>query len=346
MASDEQAGYSNSAMTDDSFDVDLKPANDGLNLRIDTLPMTHVAAAKTVESVSNPGGLNGHKDSTPATSHSLNDETTDEIDICSDLPPANIRRDRPFSATGISRKSTGSSRSRVSMSPSIRTTEYSSKTLFAYRPDALDKAIDESMKIILQPERDGEIKGSWLLTEIDHWNIDHERIVFITEKSLIVVKYDFIQMKMLEAKQIPLVCVNKVQIGDLTYPPKSLMSGRDYGGIRIHFGSVDNIWFSQRWNPWSRAIPYVTFTHHVLAYNPQESETVTYNADDMAESLVGALAAIRRTMNVGEHTEGGDTDETIVEDGPIVIESYASLLSVIFNQSRLGFYLERGGVSY
>jgi hypothetical protein len=202
------------------------------------------------------------------------------------------------------------------------------------------------MKIILQPERDGEIKGSWLLTEIDHWNIDHERIVFITEKSLIVVKYDFINMKMLEAKQIPLVCVNKVQIGDLTYPPKSLMSGRDYGGIRIHFGSVDNIWFSQRWNPWSRAIPYVTFTHHVLAYNPQESETVTYNADDMAESLVGALAAIRRTMNVGEHTEGGDTDETIVEDGPIVIESYASLLSVIFNQSRLGFYLERGGVSY
>jgi hypothetical protein len=115
MASDEQAGYSNSAMTDDSFDVDLKPANDGLNLRIDTLPMTHVAAAKTVESVSNPGGLNGHKDSTPATSHSLNDETTDEIDICSDLPPANIRRDRPFSATGISRKSTGSSRSRVSI---------------------------------------------------------------------------------------------------------------------------------------------------------------------------------------------------------------------------------------
>jgi len=119
-------------------------------------------------------------------------------------------------------------------------------------------------------------------------------------------------------------------------------SNRDYGGVRIYYGDPESTTFSQRWNPWSRAMPYVTLTHHLLAYNKHENETVTYNADDMAESLVAAVDGARRHF-VGDSR---DIDRVTVEDSPIVIDSYGSLISVIHNQSKLGFYLERGGVSF
>lgn len=91
-------------------------------------------------------------------------------------------------------------------------------------------------------------------------------------------------------------------------------------------------------------MPYVTLTHHLLAYNRQENETVTYNADDMAESLVGAIdSARRRCIGIDDDR---DFDRITVEDSPIVVDSYISLASVIHNQSKLGFYLERGGVSF
>ena len=94
-------------------------------------------------------------------------------------------------------------------------------------------------------------------------------------------------------------------------------------------------------------MPYVTLTHHLLAYNRHESETVLFNADDMAESLIGSVnAARRRSTNVDGLEDSAGFQELIIDDTPIVIESYVSLVSVIHNQSKLGFYMERGGVSF
>lgn len=91
-------------------------------------------------------------------------------------------------------------------------------------------------------------------------------------------------------------------------------------------------------------MPHVTLTHHLLAYNRTENETVTYNADDLADSLITAIDSARRRC-ISDGAER-DIDRVTVDDSPIVVESYVSLVSVIHNQSKLGFYLERGGVSF
>jgi hypothetical protein len=125
-----------------------------------------------------------------------------------------------------------------------------------------------------------------------------------------------------------------------------LFRNRDYGGVRVFFGDPDSVSFTQRWNPWSRSLPYVTLTHHLLAYNRHENETVTYNADDLAESLLAAVDSARRRFVGGGVDDNREYDRITVDDSPIVIHSYLSLVSVIHNQSKLGFYLERGGVSF
>jgi len=108
------------------------------------------------------------------------------------------------------------------------------------------------------------------------------------------------------------------------------------------------------WNPWSRAMPYVTLTHHLLAYHQQENETVTYNVDEFAESLVMAVDTARKRSGTGTEAEGqaeADTSTTeplaaILDDTPITVNSYVGIPSVIFNQSKLGYYLDRGGYNF
>jgi len=131
---------------------------------------------------------------------------------------------------------------------------------------------------------------------------------------------------------------------------------RDYGGVRIHYATEDTMSLAEWWNPWSRAMPYVTVTHHLLAYSPHENETVTYNVDEFAESLVMALdAALKRSATANADTAAADTDAdtettdklaSVLDDTPITINSYIGLPSVIFNQSKIGYYLERGGYSF
>lgn len=45
----------------------------------------------------------------------------------------NLRRDRPFSASVISRQSVRSTQSRASLSPTLITSDYAARNLFAYR---------------------------------------------------------------------------------------------------------------------------------------------------------------------------------------------------------------------
>lgn len=85
-------------------------------------------------------------------------------------------------------------------------------------------------------------------------------------------------------------------------------------------------------------MPYVTFTHHLLIYKKSETDTTTYNADDFAESLIRAISVA--------HQQARITEQFRISECPIVIKSYASVASIIHNQSHLGFNLERGGVSF
>ena len=55
------------------------------------------------------------------------------VDVEVGFRPPGLVRDRPFSASMVSRKSTVSTKSRTSLSPHIVTTDFSTSSLFAYR---------------------------------------------------------------------------------------------------------------------------------------------------------------------------------------------------------------------
>ena len=118
-----------------------------------------------------------------------------------------------------------------------------------------------------------------------------------------------------------------------------LCRGRDHGGLRIEWGDSNQLSFGQRWNPWCSDVPFTTLAHHPIIYSPKENETVTYNVDDFTDSLHQAtLAAVRNDPQTTHTLE-------VIEE-PIIIECYASLYSMVFNQSHLGFNRDRGGVSF
>ena len=104
------------------------------------------------------------------------------------------------------------------------------------------------------------------------------------------------------------------------------------------WGDTTALSFGQKWNPWCSDIPYTTVAHHPLLYNQNERETVTYNVDDFTESL-------QQAVNISHRSGGGSSNLTMVAE-PIQIDTYASIYSMVFNQSHLGFNRDRGGVSF
>lgn len=108
---------------------------------------------------------------------------------------------------------------------------------------------------------------------------------------------------------------------------------RQHGGVRIQWSTTEPS-FLQRWNPMCYDLGYVTLSHHLLAYRPEEHDTTMYDAENFIDFAVAATNKVR----------GGS--EVSCENGPVTIESYGSVLSMIFNQSHIGFNLARGGVSF
>lgn len=96
--------------------------------------------------------------------------------------------------------------------------------------------------------------------------------------------------------------------------------------------------WAQLWNPWCASIPWINLSHHPLLYNPKEYETAIYNVDEFYESLIQGIS--------NSYKEKRPAEKITIIEGPIMIESYASLSSMIFNQSGLGFNRDRKGVSF
>jgi len=58
---------------------------------------------------------------------------------------------------------------------------------------------------------------------IDHWDMEKERLVLLTTKSILIVQYDFIRLVVSDFRRILFHNINHIQIGDLVYPATSLM---------------------------------------------------------------------------------------------------------------------------
>jgi len=112
----ENGGYDNPAMEPEANAVaETSLSADELCLRVDRLEVKE--ASKTEGAMINTDNM----------------EDVPGVGGDDDMPLPNLTRNRPFSASTISRQTVGSTRSHASRSPSLYTSEFSAKNLFCYR---------------------------------------------------------------------------------------------------------------------------------------------------------------------------------------------------------------------
>lgn len=94
---------------------------------------------------------------------------------------------------------------------------------FCFRPGQFEKAVADCVNTLLRPANDVSVVGSWLLTDISHWDHERERIFILTSKTLLDVKYDFIALRILQSNKVRLDQIDTVIQGKLCYPQASLV---------------------------------------------------------------------------------------------------------------------------
>lgn len=108
-------------------------------------------------------------------------------------------------------------------------------------------------------------------------------------------------------------------------------------GLRVYFGKNTIPTFLQNWNPWSRAIPFVTFCWHrgndVISELPEHMQL-----DPFQESLISAITDCHNALQEGVAQESLE----IVQNEPIMIEVYCGISPIVHNYSIWGFNRDRG----
>ncbi|XP_029826017.2 tumor protein p63-regulated gene 1-like protein isoform X1 [Ixodes scapularis] len=261
--------------------------------------------------------------------------------------------------------------------------EEETKEYFAVREGAIERAADECSPVLLK-HIDGELRGVWLLTEIDHWDTEKERLVFLTDFSLIVLKYDFITLRLLEYRRLHLKSFDKVQIGLLTYPDKSFMPK-----IGVALDTVRDRLLHPRGRSLARmancgAFEAVTPLLSPLSsprnqegvrcswnqgtvlparkeWNPwcREIPWVTFTShhlcstpagapqhdvDGFSRALAQTMAALDPSTAPPPHLTRSTPCQVVHE--PLVVTSYVGLAAAFHNINHLGFFKARGKVSF
>uniref|UniRef100_F7FUV1 Tumor protein p63 regulated 1 n=1 Tax=Monodelphis domestica TaxID=13616 RepID=F7FUV1_MONDO len=215
---------------------------------------------------------------------------------------------------------------------------HSTRKYFVTRPGAIETAI-EDLKTHVEEKRGEVVQGFWLLTEVDHWNNEKERLVAITEDTLLICKYDFIMLSCVQLQCIPLNSICRICLGNFVFPGKSL-DKRQGEGIRIFWGKREEQSLLSRWNPWSTDVPYATFTEHPMKYSSEKFSKICKMSAFTAQ-LVPAVQNAHKTSS-----EPGRGKGVMVSTEPILIETYTGLMSFIGNRNKLGYSLARGSVGF
>ncbi|XP_037380450.1 tumor protein p63-regulated gene 1 protein [Talpa occidentalis] len=215
---------------------------------------------------------------------------------------------------------------------------YISRKYFVTRPGAIETAMEDLKGHIT--ETSGEnIQGFWLLTEIDHWNNEKERVLMVTDKTLLICKYDFIMLSCVQMQRVPLSCLYRICLGKFAFPGLSL-NKRQGEGLRIFWGSSDQVSLLSRWNPWSTQMPYATFTEHPMKYTSEKFLDIC-KLSGFTSKLIPAI------QNAHKNSPGSERGkELMVLTEPILIETYTGLMSFIGNSNKLGYSLARGSIGF
>ncbi|KAG6461846.1 hypothetical protein O3G_MSEX012892 [Manduca sexta] len=208
------------------------------------------------------------------------------------------------------------------------------KDFFTFRKGVVETAIQECITALLFPE-DGEYLGSWLLTEITLWDNEKERIVLLTSRLVMTIKYDFIAMKQLDFKKTYLDDLDTIVIGELVYPQSSLVPERNLRGVRLMWNKGEPVPLKTVWNPFSQDVPFLTFASHPIFWHKEGGleEKVTYDMETFAQKLQRAIECMPSSACCIHHS-------------PIVIQSYVGLTSLLHNKTSMGFFKVRGKFSF
>ncbi|XP_067897708.1 tumor protein p63-regulated gene 1-like protein [Heterodontus francisci] len=225
-----------------------------------------------------------------------------------------------------------------SPAPSPALLDYKMRKFFVLRPGTFDQAMVD-IKAQINQQEDGTLQSTWLLTEIDHWNSERERIVLICERSLLICKYDFMVLRYHQCRRVPLNYIDRIFCGEFALPEHSI-TRRDGKGIRLHWDKLREASFISRWNPWSDEIPYTTFAEH-----PAINTTDRFTSICQLENFKAQLAqAVQRAYQMDP--VAGRANGALILDRPIPIDTYVGVMSFISNQNRLGYSLARGSVGF
>ncbi|XP_046965146.1 tumor protein p63-regulated gene 1-like protein isoform X3 [Vanessa cardui] len=207
------------------------------------------------------------------------------------------------------------------------------KDFFTFRKGVVENAIQECITGLLFPE-DGEYLGSWLLTEITLWDNEKERIVLLTSRLVMTIKYDFIAMKQLDFKKTYLDDLDTIVIGELVYPPSSLVPERNLRGVRLMWNKGEPLPMKTVWNPFSQDVPFLTFASHPIYWHKDGGieERSTFDMELFAQKLQRAVENM--------------TSPCCIHHSPIVIQSYVGLTSLLHNKTSMGFFKVRGKFSF
>ncbi|KAF5306186.1 hypothetical protein FQR65_LT07462 [Abscondita terminalis] len=259
-----------------------------------------------------------------------------------------------------------------SIKPAILTLlDGNANNFFTFRQNIIEDAVKDCVEFFLVDNNE-TLKSSFLLTEISLWDTEKERLILLSSKNVVVIKYDFIALRRLEHKIIPLENIDTVLIGDLVYPTSSIVpringfvdglstvvqnclfdawtknkpsndvtnyfhsSNRNMQGIRIMWNKGKPLNFGNKWNPLCNDVPFITFTSHPLLFHKEctsDDKRKVYNLDEFSENLFSALNHI-----------GGSF---IIQHKDIMMENYIGIGSLIHNRNGLGFFKVRGRFSF